>query len=422
MNDNRIEDFFNKSLEGFNDAPSDMVWADVENRLDEATPFYKKTFFIVGFITAILLLLMSGLFYQMNTKITKLITENQSLNTEIAALKKDNYHQEISISNCQKNKNTQKNIVVTESQSAANSIIQQIDNDALKNRKNRIVRQESINEVLQKNDEQNNNPSDLLTENNSDEIIKNNEIEPIKNKQNKSEINLQSFKIGYLQGITPYYARSGKRLLNGFDYTLRSLPNRKNSIEIGFNVFKTDLLTPNGIENTWGLGQSINLKRRFSLSSRLKAIGGIGFSVNTYQSKITPDNLLSIQGFPGLNEQLGIINQVTVSSKILNGSIGFQYDLAARGNFTPFIKSSVIWKIYLPQTFEYELSDYPKRTYQDNRLFAYFGSIDMAFGVERILNYKYSYQLEIFVEKSLIPLGVEDVNLMHLGCRAAWLF
>ena len=61
MKDNRIEDFFNKSLESFNDAPTDAVWAGLADRLDEekATPFYKKSLFIIGMLS-LLLLTFSG--------------------------------------------------------------------------------------------------------------------------------------------------------------------------------------------------------------------------------------------------------------------------------------------------------------------------------------------------------------------------
>ncbi|MFK7934314.1 MAG: hypothetical protein AB8G22_12450 [Saprospiraceae bacterium] len=43
--DNNLEDFFNRSLESFNDEPSDLVWEGIDRRLARPIPFYHQKIF-----------------------------------------------------------------------------------------------------------------------------------------------------------------------------------------------------------------------------------------------------------------------------------------------------------------------------------------------------------------------------------------
>ena len=413
MDNHRIEDFFNKSLEGFNDAPSSAVWAGVDSRLGEEIPFYKKPFFIISSAAILLAFLASGLFCQ-HIKMKNLIAENQSLNEDIEILKADNHRQIENLKQCQSKNDIQQNepldFVKTTIQTQSTYIVQQ---------------QNPIVDKIEKTDfnKKSNNlePTKDLTKNNSNKSTTEQPIE--ETTVNRNELQLEILNLNYLKSIRPYYSTSRQTMLNALEFPPKSREKKKkNRLEIGLDVFKTDLFLTDGVKSNLGSGQSISYKRAINISKRLQAIGGLGYSTYTYNSNITRDNLLSIAEFPSLNEQLGSINRVRVNSQLINASIGFQYNLTKHRNLTPFIKSSAIWKLYLPQKFEYVLTNGFNRGHIDNRYFAYFGAVDASIGIEKELNHNHSFQLEIFAEKSLVPLGVENVNLTHLGLKTSWLF
>ena len=428
MDNNRIEDFFNKSLEGFNDTPSDDVWGNINNQLNEETPFYKKSFFIIGVIGILFLSLVGGLIYQMNTKMEALSTKNQELSSEIIVLKEQNDNQQKRLAICQNNI-----IIEKEQQSkATRSFFNELSSNSNFSRKGMASTDFSMikndigkNELSvspSKNKGSQTESGNLSTNKKSDKEVKKQDSKKTiaSKKSNQSEDN--TLKETYLQGIRPYYSRNTPIKLENLYFPSKTISNRRNRIEIGFFTVKTDWLIPNGVDNFLDFGQSLQFKRNYDISNKLALIGGIGYSNYTYNSKITSANLLSIADFPSLNERLGAIEQVTVKNEFLTGTLGFQYRLAKRRNFSPFIKSSAIWKLYLPQTFEYQLSIGETDIYTDNRYFAYFGAVDVSLGFEKIFNHSFNYQLEVFAEKSLIPLGIENVSLTHFGLKTTFLF
>ncbi len=88
MNNNNIEDFFNQSMEQFNNAPPDLVWDNIENKLDNNTPFYKnKIFWIFNILGIIFISSFIYYAYQSEQKINNLIQENKKLGEENSEIK-----------------------------------------------------------------------------------------------------------------------------------------------------------------------------------------------------------------------------------------------------------------------------------------------------------------------------------------------
>ncbi len=77
---NNIEDFFNASMEQFNDVPDDSVWSGINENLEQKPPFYKTGVFWLASLLGILLLIGS-INYVGSTqeKINGLLNDNKKL-------------------------------------------------------------------------------------------------------------------------------------------------------------------------------------------------------------------------------------------------------------------------------------------------------------------------------------------------------
>lgn len=74
---NKMEEFFRKSLEQFNDSPSDLVWEDINTRLDADLPFYHNwTSWLKQILPVLVAMGIVGIaYFQINQKVEGL--ENQ---------------------------------------------------------------------------------------------------------------------------------------------------------------------------------------------------------------------------------------------------------------------------------------------------------------------------------------------------------
>ena len=457
-----IEDFFNKSLAQFNDAPSDSVWAGIAQQLDyDKPPFYKLwKFWVRTFIGITALFLLSWGYYSthkaidmLTLKTTQLAQENEQLKLAL----NDCSIESESVISAKESTTTRENLVAKELQNAPKPN----NNQRLKSK--RITRTPFFtpsyyspiqNVAFSSFDKKASiyypktaalfsstpyQPS-LLRSSKNDTSTKESEILAAKNiiGSDLSEEEMRAIKKrGFPKLAKLYNPNNGdNRIKSNFKRPLPSSFINYASLPItqvfkkkldyrfgwsfgGMNTFtdKNDLFGPgynNGFTSEWLIFKKIYLTT------------AIHHVQQNYEIKLNADNQGILQTYPGIEELTNVVTSINQHSHYLEFPIGLKWYFKDQQNGTKFYANpSLAWHFYFPQKFKYEQASnngISTSNYTNDQYFGYLGTAQMQIGLEKPLFKRMHYQVGLWGEKSLIPMGVENRSLLNIGIRGAILF
>lgn len=470
--DKNIEDFFNKSLEQFSDAPSSAVWEGIAEKLgQERVPFYRGwRFWVTTFLAMTLLALLTYGYTStqeainlLTLKTNQLVQENQELklalndcSIESANLLSDkeklmNLPVETGPHNFVENGNKDLTIVNEfKKRPIVKPATTLVFANFNKNKSSLLPRKVDLfsDDLFRTNNSllANGNIGGGITLTNrlfytTDKITANQGRTTATERDIESPFSEEIIATAKKKGFH-HLAKLATRDLGGQRVKTnfkRNLPNYfrdysalnliqpiKSKLDVrvgwsfgGMNTFtdQKDLLGPgynSGITSEWKLFNSVYLTAAFHHNEQ------------RYEVKLNASNQHILQSYPGIDELTNVVTSINQHVHYLDLPIGLKWYFKENKRGTKFfINPAVAWQFYFPQQFEYEQatnSGIITKSYTNQQFFGYFGTAQIQLGLEEPLFKKMNYQLGLWAEKSLIPLGVENRNLFNVGIRGAIFF
>jgi len=469
-----IEDFFNKSLEQFNEAPSNSVWQGIDQQLDfeDQKPSYKKWLFWMSSLLGVLLLCtLSWGYSTIQQKI-------DLLGLKTTQLEKENEQLKLALNDC----STATTPTVSENskeKDADNSVLTQTENFSNKPNKR------TLSEITKNNSVSNNNPFSFLQNNpivdlsfgdfsgikkqldvsssnvfsssdgftsqtfyskNRQSFSAMNILEKIVNRDRASKITkvpttaaeIAQLKESRIQDLIQIKqipvvsnllkSRDRGLLANTF---IRKVPikfkkPKDKSIDyrsgVGFGMQNTNPDQDDG----FGMGFNIGFTNELKLFKKVYLTGALNFNESNYRVQMTAADQSLVQEYPGTEFVTNPITQIKQEAHYFGIPLGLKWYFKDNEKNKFYVNPSVAWQFYLPQKFTYEFSPVAGGTnqleYESERFFGYLGSAQLHLGLEKPFINKMKYQVGLWAEKSIVPLGVEDRDILNIGLRGAVLF
>lgn len=184
------------------------------------------------------------------------------------------------------------------------------------------------------------------------------------------------------------------------------------------NSLKGESFSNSSIGFGYGLLQEIGLTSRFSINS--------GIMRNTQEYALSnrdlPLEMSQISNFPNQENLRSNILRVEVENRFWEIPIGIKYDFYQDNKKSFFINPAVKWSIHQPQQFNYYLAEDRFNSFSTDQKFGYLNAIHFAFGIEKEINPFTSYQVSIAYDHNLEPIGIEQQRLHSLYLKANLLF
>ena len=435
---NNMEEFFKRSLEQFNEVPSDDVWTNVSDRLTLEAKWYDPIVTVLKsalpFLIALLMIGAYHLYIQNNIS---------------------NYKNDLSAA-----KDTIENLQ-TENKEYLSQIngIEQLKTDFLENINGKNLEIEkltkenkslaySYNQLLNKSKGNSNSQGAFTLQNLRNQIrileeriqLKDAEILAFKDKQN-------------FENLSPSN-RTTEVFCSQFKYLPRVRSNRIINQNHLLSVNKPNSVTPNAPRQTEDISNirykrfKLGLKARYfntlvkdsklvnpGFSQGIRAeymfgknwgvTGEVLYNQRTYtiaanQGSFSPESLKKYPG--GVDRKLNV-NNISARTRYFDASLGIKYMPNYGNNKTNFfINPSVVWHVYLPQDYQFGLTQESDIHYTERTYLAYFGSGNLNVGFERKINSSLHFQVGLWGEQSFIPLGYERQYVSMFGASTSILF
>lgn len=455
-NKNNMEEFFNRSLERFDELPSDDVWANVSDRLTAEEKWYDPILAPLKLVFPILLaLLLMGLYHfytqhnikQLNQQLTEAETTIQNLktqhqttlnnnnkqttatsiavlqkNTEIENLRNDysllnkSYKQLLSKAATQNTTSSNTNILLDKIQTLQKQltglryILYQKDTELA------LLRETQTTENQQPENQQKATRKPATRTEVFCSLQHFPHLKPI----NISLNNSLDSKLALLQSRTPTKGNTISEQQEEEEEEINLTPPK---LRIGikaryFNalVQNSQLVNPgfsNGIRAELRLGHKWAITGDFMYNSQV-------YTINAGQNTFSKT---SLERFPGGIEDNTNVNIISTRTRYFDANPGMKFmPNYAPDKFNFFINPSVVWHLYLPQEYQYDLRQEDNILYKENRIVAYFGSGNLSVGFERRISPKLHFQFNLWGEQSFIPLGYERQYMSRFGISSAILF
>jgi len=466
---NNIEDFFNNSLDGFNEQPSNQVWSGIEEMLEVKVPFW-KTLKFWGWFSGVAFLLIGLVSYQIiiNHKMATLITQNtilleqnQLLSQEITQTqlvlkqtkeKKENIEELLNSVKVSEESESKADVYTSAGKNAKEqiyfaselakersdfSISSWVDSrkkanistfaEANKRREERQIEdlwQTELEGSFQESviDEQSNTTKDLVL----------NSIESKSELADNALANRESLKS--LSGISQYqhflpnpkvYQQINLALIKAsyippVEMKLTK-PDFTPSLRLGLtgSVFSSISNIPNSIHvaNNSGLVLQWQAFRNFGFT------GGLRHTELAYEVLLDADNQELLEAYPNTENINSSVETISATHHYLDLPIGviWKIPIGDKDNKL-YINPSMAWQFYLPQTFRYETFDKTTIITQNNRLYAYFGSTILSLGYEQKIKNGLRLQMGLWAESSFVEYGLDNRSGTNLGASATLVF
>lgn len=466
---NNIEDFFNNSLDGFNERPSDQVWSGIEEMLEVKVPFW-KTWKFWGWVSGISFLVIGLVSYQvvLNQKMTTLITQNtvlleqnQLLTQEIEQTKLVLKQTEKEVQTKEKILNSVKDFNASETKINHNTSVgenakeqiyfvsefakEQSDfsvSSWIDNRKNtnistfaeanRIKKEREMTEVWQMELSE---PVQAEVAEAQNVIIKDLVPNSIESKDQLTEGNwAKKIPLKSLSGISKHrhflpnpaaYQRTNLALIKAGYIVPEEMklkkPDFTPSLRLGLtgSVFGSISNIPNSmnVANNNGLILEWQAFRNFGFT------GGLRYTELAYEVRLDADNQDLLQAYPNTENINLSVETISATHHYLDLPIGIIWKIPIGNKDNKlYVNPSVAWQFYLPQTFKYETFDKTTISTQNNRLYAYFGSTILSFGYEQKIKKGLRLQMGIWAESSFVEYGLDNRSGTNLGASATLIF
>ncbi|MEL6717630.1 MAG: hypothetical protein AAFO82_00120 [Bacteroidota bacterium] len=460
---NNIEDFFNNSLEGFNEQPSEQVWSGIEEMLNVKIPFW-KTWKFWGWFSGGACLLIGLVSYHviMNKQVANLITQNsilleqnELLNQEVAQtqtaltqIQKEQQLAEKDLKNVKTTTGERKKISPSASKETSakeqpNSAIIATNQDRDLSINNRMEGTEDTSDKTGNNDlgEQVQASNERIVESNKRlQEEEKNDIRTasmlILSKKKQKSTNILGAKILPIEKLNgqlppPYslsdsiahqaiFALARGNLISPPANKLATPPFKPS---LRFALTGSTFSSISNIPNTTTIANNTGILLELQLLRSWGVAGG--FRLNRLKYNVTLDeaNQNILEHYPNTGNISAEVHKITATHNYVDLPIGIvcKIPLGKKENML-YINSSVACQLYLPQMFEYETSDNELFDAQHNNLYAYFGSAIVQAGYEKKLGTGLRVQLGIWAEESFVEYGIDNRGGTNLGASATLLF
>ncbi len=461
-NDN-MEEFFKNSLDRFDELPSDEVWVELDNRLDNDKPLgFLANWFKFLVLAAFLVSGFSFIYYKQNQllkeykiELSSLVGENDDLKQKLALgssdIKDTKLKQEIPLQqnirrqqNAQTIPERQQQRVVFQANNTSQFklvrdtvfIIKYVENTfsqlnhslAESNTTpfasgekapfsilNYPYKTSASNNIFESDYTQNKNSPNVLSSHNnlSNRIVSSNI--PIPDLIGRMKFNSISKSKRKKKKHKPY---EGPVMID-----LDPWGQPEFSYRVGVSISLLNSLIGEQFSNSsigfgYGLIQEIGLSTRFAVTS--------GINKNSQEYALSnnglPLELSQIGTFPNQENFNESIIRVEVENEFYEIPVGVKYNFYVDNQKSFFINPSVKWSIHKPQQFNYFLTENRIQTFSSERRFGYLNAINLSIGVEKIINPLIRYQLSLGYDHSLTEVGVEKQRLNTLFLKGNVLF
>ena len=429
-NDKRMEDFFKRSMDQFDDTPSEDVWSQLSDRLEAEESFVSKAYRIFRTYLPIALLVLalgSVCGYSFNTigelknQNNTLIGENKTLNSTLSHL-------------------TEENKSLIEKNNALNNLKTQLENENISAKKEIKESQLALLSAINKNKSISNNLT-AANKLNTEYLNKLNacgkEIEFLNgsfalNSEEKINRNTMDFNLlTTLNSNGINYKKENDLTEKWKKFSLIQAEKEEEEIEIftkfkyryGFTARAYNAFVSSGhpyhLSHSYGLIHELSLNKNWSLTNSIE-YNDQEYSVVS-NMEFLPASILD--KFPDNPGAYANVRSVKSRAKYIDTQLGIKYRwMNKKENANYFINPSVVWQLYFPQEFTYDIIQAQDLLVERRSYTAYFGSINLQLGIEKSLSDKLDFQLAIFAEKSLIELGHDNQNMNLVGVRSSILF
>ncbi len=423
---NNMEEFFKRSMERFDELPSDDVWTNISDRIAMEAKWYDPIVAhlrtILPFLLAVLLIATNTVYSKHKNKvITNQLTTAQS---KIQNLEKENLEYKNEIDEI-------KNEFLTVIQEK-NKKVEQL-NDNLRNQKQlhqssyytlRISQQKLI-------DHQKRTIESLQ----QDLVSVNAEFLRLHNKYFIKELSssqIENISIchnaKYLPGVGLFRIlhNSDQNLntrhttaMEKFSHNIETHQLKKHQrLKLGIHLRYFNTLVKDSKLVNPGIGRGIRaeykINQKWALTSDF-LYNGQSYTIESTQGSIPTDNL---KRYPGGVEENSNVQNINTRKKYFDFNLGIKYTPNyTSGKLNFFINPSIVWQLYLPQEFQYNLSQQSDIHYTQKSVTGYFGSAHMGFGFEKEFAKNRILQINLWGEQSFVPLGYEKqfVTMFGLG-------
>lgn len=453
-----MEEFFNRSLERFDELPSDDVWTNVSERLTAEENWYDPIWASLKLIFPFLLaLLLMGLYYfntqknikQLNHQLTEANTTIQNLkskhqttinNLNSSTKTKDQLQSTIHQNN-ERFKNLDNNYSLlnnkyalllnkTTTQSTPQITNQQINKIqalqkqitdlqfALNQKEAELIalkagcNQENNSKTSTNNKANNQQPTDLFCNNLQHTL----QLRPL----NLTINNALKTKLDLLRSTAPTKQNTTTKEQEEQEEEIK---RQNHNIRIGIKTRYFNALVQNSILVNPGF--SNGLRTEIGLNNKWAVTGDLLYNsqVYTIDAGQTTFSKTSLERYPGGLEDNTNINIITARTRYFDASPGIKFTPNyAPDKFNFFINPSVVWHLYLPQEYQFNLRQESNVLYKENTIIAYLGSGNLSVGFEKRISPKIHFQINLWGEQSFIPLGYERHYITKFGVSSAILF
>jgi len=207
---------------------------------------------------------------------------------------------------------------------------------------------------------------------------------------------------------------------------LKSQLNQKQSkyrIGLSTRLFNTFVSQSNSFSGSNSMGLVQDYKIRENLAMNL----GIYFNEQDYEIKKSKssnslDDVVVMQ-YTSRSFQENSVTGIEADMHYIDVPLGLTwYFKPLKRGKSLFLNSSIVWQIYFPQSFGFKTIDEKVIIRKSDAIVASLGSGNLELGIEKRLSSKFDLQLSIWGEASFIPLGIQQEKFKMLGLKAAVLF
>jgi len=162
------------------------------------------------------------------------------------------------------------------------------------------------------------------------------------------------------------------------------------------------------IKNRWSVVNKTHLNAHgYSLDKDADSDGLTNEALTRYPHFFTEDNE---------------INGVAATSFFFDNSLGLSYLFIKRNKVNVSFTPSIVWQLYLPQTFHYDFTDEDVVSLRSNVYLLSLGSVQGSLDFKYITKKSRHIHTSFWLEKSLIPLGIDNRNTFLGGLQISYLF
>ncbi len=440
----KLEQFFKKSLDQMNELPSDSIWEGLSHRMDVATPWYLSLFrsWRSWLPIAMLLIAFGGYAYYAQSCISGLkgdmeaydaISSNKDIelqkkSAKIAALEEK--VQGFSTAKKDIEPPIKKQETITESvykkrwqnaKAALSSVQNQLSNKdveiaGLRNSLLQLERDLRICSSAEKKEQQ----EPKLASGNGDQDLASAyvpnvrlQVPPLHEKKG-----LFAFDSNPSWVFTP--SRSGDEDAAINDKKVKKKRNRYD-VGLGGKAFIT--LVENGyhFNESYGVG----IRQEYKLSPRLSLTNSLHLNEQSYHidsnEPVLSDEVLD--RFPRSVGSEYEVKRIDVQANYFDATFGAKWTFNPRNEDSQFfINPEAVWQLYLPQSFTYDLKNTSDIVITQNEYVAYLGSARLSLGFDKKLVGNWKYQMALYAERSFIPIGYDEQIMTMVGLSGHVMF